>query len=86
MTAGQQALFFYYLFNSLGLNFNNSDKSAWVRLIHCVTGKNPDNLKQRLNFKFEDLQTRKDLRYVAGCLKELFPSISSQIDRDSNAQ
>ena len=86
MTAGQQALFFYYLFNSLGLNFHNSDKSAWVRLIHSVTGKNPDNLRERLNFRFEDVQTRKDLRYVAGCLKELFPSISSQIDRDSSSQ
>ena len=86
MTAGQQALFFYYLFNSLGLNFHNSDKSAWVRLIHSVTGKNPDNLRDRLNFRFEDVQTRKDLRYVAGCLKELFPSISSQIDRDSSSQ
>ncbi len=86
MTAGQQALFFYYLFNSLGLNFHNSDKAAWVRLIHSVTGKNPDNLRDRLNFRFEDLQTRKDLRYVAGCLKELFPSISSQIDRDSSSQ
>ena len=79
MTTSQQAVFFYYLFNSLGLNFNNSDKAAWVRLIHSVTGRNIDNIRHRLNFKFEEEQTQKDLRYVAGCLKELFPSISSNI-------
>ena len=86
MTTNQQALFFYYLFNSLGLNFHNSDKAAWVRLIHSVTGRNTDNIKQRLNFRYEEEQTQKDLRYVAGCLQELFPSISSQIDRDSSFQ
>ena len=86
MTTGQLALFFYYLFDSMGLNFHNSDKAAWIRLIHSVTGRNADNIKQRLNFRFEDEQTQKDLRYVAGCLKELFPSISSQIDRDSRNQ
>ena len=86
MTTSQLILFFYYLFNSLGLNFHNSDKAAWVRLIHSVTGRNTDNIKQRLNFKFDEEQTQKDLRYVAGCMKELFPSISSQIDRDSSFQ
>ena len=84
MTTGQLALFFYYLFNSLGLNFSNSDKAAWVRLIHSVTGRNTDNIRHRLNFKFDEEQTMKDLRYVAGCMKELFPSISSKIDRDSS--
>lgn len=84
MTTSQQAVFFYYLFNSLGLNFNNSDKAAWVRLIHSVTGRNIDNIRHRLNFNFDEEQTQKDLRYVAGCLKELFPSISSKIDRDSS--
>ena len=86
MTTGQQALFFYYLFDSLGLNFGNSDKAAWIRLLHNVTGRNADNIKQRLNFKFDEEQTQKDLRYVAGCLKELFPSISSKIERDSRIQ
>ena len=84
MTTSQQAVFFYYRFNSLGLNFNNSDKAAWVRLIHSVTGRNIDNIRHRLNFNFDEEQTQKDLRYVAGCLKELFPSISSKIDRDSS--
>lgn len=84
MTTNQQAVFFYYLFNSLGLNFGNSDKAAWVRLIHSVTGRNIDNIRHRLDFDFEEEQTQKDLRYVAGCLKELFPSISYKIDRDSS--
>ena len=86
MTTGQQVLFFYYLFDSLGLNFGNSDKAAWIRLLRNVTGRNADNIKQRLNFRFDEDQTQKDLRYVAGCLKELFPSISSKIERDSKIQ
>ena len=86
MTLHGFVLFFYYLFDSLGLNFGNSDKAAWIRLLHNVTGRNADNIKQRLNFKFDEEQTQKDLRYVAGCLKELFPSISSKIERDSRIQ
>ena len=69
-----------------GLNFGNSDKAAWIRLLRNVTGRNADNIKQRLNFRFDEDQTQKDLRYVAGCLKELFPSISSKIERDSKIQ
>lgn len=86
MTTGQQVLFFYYIFDSLGLNFHNSDKAAWIRLLHSVTGRNRDNIKHRLNFRFEEEQTQKDLRYVASCLRELFPSISSKIERDSRIQ
>ena len=86
MTTSQQVIFFYYLFDSLGLNFGNSDKAAWIRLLRNVTGRNPDNIKQRLNFRFDEDQTQKDLRFVAGCLKELFPSISSKIERDSRIQ
>ena len=84
MTTGQQVLFFYYLFDSLGLNFHNSDKAAWIRLLRSVTGRNQDNIKQRLNFRFDEEQTQKDLRIVAGCLKELFPSIATKIERDSS--
>ena len=84
MTTGQQVLFFYYIFDSLGLNFHNSDKAAWIRLLQSVTGRNKDNIKKRLDFRFDDDQTQKDLRLVAGCLKELFPSIATKIERDSS--
>jgi hypothetical protein len=84
MTTGQQVLFFYYIFDSLGLNFHNSDKAAWIRLLQSVTGRNKDNIKKRLDFRFDDDQTQKDLRIVAGCLKELFPSIATKIERDSS--
>ena len=83
MTTGQQVIFFYYLFDSLGVNFGNSDKAAWIRLIQSVTGRSRDNIKDRLYFKFEELQTQKDLRIVSGCMRELFPSISAKIERDS---
>jgi hypothetical protein len=84
MTTGQQVLFFYYIFDSLGLNFHNSDKAAWIRLLQSVTGRNKDNIKKRLDFRFDDDQTQKDLRVVSGCLKELFPSIATKIERDSS--
>ena len=68
---------------TFGVNFGNSDKAAWIRLIQSVTGRSRDNIKDRLYFKFEELQTQKDLRIVSGCMRELFPSISAKIERDS---
>jgi hypothetical protein len=55
--------------NGSDLDRIRSKRKAWIRLLHHVTGRNADNIKQRLNFKFEEDQTQKDLRYVARCLK-----------------
>ena len=47
--------------------------SGKKRLIQSVTGKSRGNIKDRLYFKFKELQTQKDLRIVSGCMRELFP-------------
>lgn len=82
MNTSQIAICFYYFFNKLGITFSNSDKSSWIRLIHSITGKNEKNIRQRLNFDFDDHKTRKDIRIAAEHLTELFPSIVTQMEKD----
>lgn len=84
-TTSQLALLFHYLFDYLGVNFGNSDKTAWARLIHWITGRNEDNIRKRLSFDFDSRTVKKDLKVVSGYLRELFPSISRQIEKDSHA-
>ena len=67
MNTSQIAICFYYFFNKLGITYNNSDKSSWIRLIH---------------FDFDNHQTRKDIRIAAEYLTELFPSIVTQMEKD----
>lgn len=86
MTSGQLVLFFYYMLDALGVNFGNSDKAQWLRLMQSVSGKNYDNLKKKLNFDFDNPQTRKDMRFVRDCLMELLPSIGAKIETDSRNQ
>ena len=81
-TTGQQTIFFYYLFNELNRNFNNSDKAAWIRLIHWATGRNSDSIKDHLNIDFGKKSVQKDLSVVRDYLQELFPGISQKIDND----
>ena len=82
MSAAQADIFFYYLFNELGLNFNNSDKTAWARLIRSITGKNEKNIKDALSFDFDKPKTKKDVRKAAEYMKELFPSIVAKMQND----
>lgn len=82
-TTSQLALLFHYLFDNLGVNFGNSDKTAWARLIHWVTGRNEQNIRKRLSFDFDSRTVKKDLKVVASYLNELFPAISRRIENDS---
>lgn len=82
-TTSQLALLFHYLFDYLGVNYGNSDKTAWARLIHWITGRSEDNIRKRLCFNFDNKTVKRDLKVVASYLKELFPAISQQIEKDS---
>ena len=86
MTSGQLVVFFYYMLDALGVNFGNSDKAQWLRLMQSVSGKNYDNLKKKLNFDFDNPQTQKDMRFVHDCLMELLPAIGAKIENDSRNQ
>ena len=84
-TTSQLALLFHYLFDHLGVTFGNSDKTAWARLIHWITGRNEQNIRKRLSFDFDSRAVKKDLKVVAGYLNELFPAISRRIEKDSQS-
>ena len=83
MTMPQQVLAFYYLFNELGIHFNNSDKTQWARFINTFTGKNFQNIRTELNIDFESRKTQKNLRIVADLFAELFPRIQQKVINDS---
>lgn len=83
MTMPQQVLAFYYLFNELGISFNNSDKTQWARFINTFTGKNFQNIRTELNIDFESRKTQKNLRVVADLFAELFPRIQQKVINDS---
>lgn len=83
MSMPQQVLAFYYLFNELGISFNNSDKTQWARFINTFTGKNFQNIRTELNIDFESKKTQKNLRIVADLFAELFPRIQQKVINDS---
>lgn len=83
LTMPQQVLAFYYLFNELGITFNNSDKTQWARFINTFTGKNYQNIRAELNIDFESKRTRKNLRIVSDLFDELFPKIRQKVINDS---
>ena len=83
MTTFQQVLVFYYLFDHLGVNFSNSDKSQWINFIHKFTGKNEQNIKEKLYIDFDTKETKKNLRLIAPLFSALFSKIEEKIKKDS---
>ncbi|MBR1538080.1 MAG: hypothetical protein IJ636_01085 [Bacteroidales bacterium] len=81
-TGRQIGILFYYLFNELGIDFTNSDKSAWARLLSFITGYSEETLRKKLDFDFENKQVQKDLGTVKAEIQELFPAIARKIDND----
>ena len=81
-TASQLAILCYYLFRELHVDFTNSDKTAWARLIHFISGHSEENLRKYLNIDFDKKSVQKDLGIVQGALQELFPSIAQKIEKD----
>ena len=80
--ARQIGILFYYLFNELGIDFTNSDKSAWAPLLSFITGYSEETLRKKLDFDFENKQVQKDLGTVKAEVQELFPAIARKIDND----
>ncbi len=83
LTTFQQVLVFYYLFDYLGINFGNSDKSQWIKFIHKFTGKNEQNIKEKLYIDFDTKETKKNLRLIAPLFSALFSKIEEKIKIDS---
>ena len=83
MTMSKVVLVIYYLFNELGLNFNNSDKTSWAGFINKLTGFNYQNIRYELTYLFKKKNTQKNLKELADLFKDLFPNISNKINNDS---
>lgn len=82
LTISQQNIFYYYIFNELGVNFTNSKKTDWAKLISTISGKNENNIRKALSIKFDDSATKKDMRIVAKVVNDLIPKISQNILSD----
>lgn len=82
MTLRETSLVFYYLFNELGVNFSNSDKTQWARFIHTLTGKSFQRIRESLSIDFDRKSIQKNLRDVAALFSELFPHIENKILND----
>lgn len=82
MTVGQLAITFYYLFNELGLNFSNSDKTDWAKFINAITGKSYERIRRAFPIDCDTKISKKNLRIVGELYKELFPGIRQKIIND----
>ena len=82
----QQNLFYYYLFNELGVNFVNSKKKDWAKVISAINGKNEEYVRKELSINFDDEATILDMRIVATTIDNLFPNITLKILSDIEAQ
>ena len=78
----QLNIFYYYIFNEIGINFINSKKTDWAKLISTISGKNEVNIRKALSIRFDDSATKKDMRIVAKTVNDLMPNISQSILND----
>lgn len=85
MPTAIQCLVFYYIFNYLGVNFENSVKEHWIRFIEKVTGKNAQNIKKHLKIDFDCARTQQNLRIVHALFLDLFPNIAQLVVNDMKA-
>lgn len=82
LTISQQNIFFYYMFNELGITFDNSKKTDWAKLISTLNGKNEENIRKALSIKFDDAATKNDMKLIAEMVSDLLPDIAQQILND----
>lgn len=82
MTVMQLALFAVYLFGEMGLHFDNSEKTEWARLLHRMTGKSEQRIRNALNFDFDNRNVKQNLRIIAAWCSELFPHIAEKMVKD----
>ena len=82
LTCSQQTMAFSYLLNHLGINTENTRKSTIARFMHPIIGRNEANIRKRLEFDYDDVNVKQNLRIVADIFNEILPSISEQILKD----
>ena len=85
MPCSQQAMAFIYLLNLIGINTENTKKSIIARFVHRIIGRSEDNIRKRLEFDYDDVNVKQNLRIVADAFSEILPSTTEQILKDINA-
>lgn len=82
MTCSQQTMAFLYLLNHVGINTDNTKKSTIARFMQPIIGRNEANIRKRLEFNYDDLNVKQNLRIVANTFTEILPSTAEQILKD----
>ena len=82
MTCSQQTMAFSYLLNHLGINTENTQKSIIARFMHPIIGRNEANIRKRLEFDYDDVNVKQNLRIVAEVFSEILPGTAEQILKD----
>lgn len=70
------------MFNELGVNFQNSKKKDWAKVISAMNGKNEEYIRKALSVNFEDDVTKNDMRIVISTIDNLLPNITQKIRND----
>ena len=81
-TTRQLGILFYYLFNELGIDFTNSDKSEWARLISFISGYDSETLRKKFDVDYDRKQTLKDMDVVCAAIRNLMPGLARKIAKD----
>lgn len=81
-TIPQQNILYYYMFNEMGVNFQNSKKKDWAKVISSINGKNEEYIRKELSINFDDDTTINDMRIVAKTIDNLLPNITKKILND----
>ncbi len=84
MTCSQQVMAFSYLLNLIGINIGNTKKSIIARFMHPIIGRNEANIRKRLEFNYDDVNVKQNLRKVADLFNEILPGTAEQIMKDIN--
>lgn len=81
-TTRQLGVLFRYLLGELGIDFTNSDKSEWARLISFISGYDSETLRKKFDVDYDSKQTLKDMDIVCAAIRNLMPGLARKIEKD----
>lgn len=81
-TTRQFGILFRYLLGELGIDFTNSDKSEWARLISFISGYDSETLRKKFDVDYDRKQTLKDMDIVCAAIRNLMPGLARKMEKD----
>src|SRR5690554_4386912 len=79
----QRVLITYYLFNELGITFQDYDRTDFADFLKEVSGFNYQNIRNEFSINFESSRVKKNLIRVAKIFETLHPGIAKKMINDS---